>query len=233
MSHSRPLRFFVPGFVVLTLAFVVSSASAVVVPYTEDFSAGVSGWTDSDNADALGHVSSGGPGDAAYVTTTFDFTGSVADAQIVLFRGQDLNNASGDAFVGNWITAGVSQYSFQVRQDTGEALSFFTRFATSANFPGAAGVGFVPVASGVWTTITIDINSTGPQLIYEGGPSNYNSVFGNLGNLQVGFLVPGSLAGDTETFNFGLTNVSVIPEPASLILMGLGSLAMFRRSKRR
>ena len=46
-------------------------------------------------------------------------------------------HASGDAFVGDWLTGGVHTISAWFYQETGETLTPFIRFATSFNFPGA------------------------------------------------------------------------------------------------
>jgi len=48
------------------------------------------------------------------------------------------DDASGDAFAGDWLAAGVQQVSVSFFQDTGVDLTVFLRIATSFDFPGAA-----------------------------------------------------------------------------------------------
>ena len=97
----------------------------------------MAGWINTANARSR---SRGGrrPDGGSHASTTLNYFGfsSPFGGGPVVFRGHD-NNASGDAFVGNWVTGGVQLVTAWVKQDTGVDLTFFLRVASSFNFPGA------------------------------------------------------------------------------------------------
>lgn len=215
---------------IASLLVMARAASAATVPFTETFTSNASNWFDGPGTNPVGWVSSGGPDGSAFVSTTGSFMGRAANDPVLLFRGQDELNSSGGAFVGNWVTSGVTGFNAAVRHDAGVALNFFVRFAGPANFPGANNVFFIPVPSGTWTDLSAALPN--PNLIFE-GPLTYNQVFGNVGHVQVGVSVPGTLAGSDANFTFDLDNVSIVPEPTTLGLLALGGLAAVRRRFRR
>lgn len=207
----------------------VATVQAAVVPFTEEFAADNAAWKDAAGAD-LAFVAAGGPDGSGFVTTPFSFAASAADAPLTVMRGQDSYDSSADAFVGNWISDGVTQFTAWVRHNAPMPLTLFARFATPVNFPGAAGIEFAPVLPNTWTLLTIEINPTSPQIVYEGPTANYNSVFGNVGNVQIGISVPGALAGSTQPLTLDLDKPTIVPEPAALGMMTLGALALLRRT---
>ena len=218
------------GLVVTVVLGTGFTASAATVPFTETFSADAANWRDTTGTSPLDWSAAGGPNGGAFTQTAFSFANSAANDTPILFRAQDEFGSSGGAFVGNWVTDGVTGFAASVRQDTGVPLNFFVRFASPANFPGANNVFFVPVPSGTWTDIFAPLPNA--NLIYE-GPLTYNQVFSNVGHVQIGVAVPGSLAGSQADFQFGLDNVSIVPEPATLGLLAIGGLAGFLRTRRR
>jgi hypothetical protein len=212
------------------LVFAVHSpARAAVTDFTETFDTDAAGWLDNASA-ALTHGSDGGDG---FVTDTFDYTGfNAGDQSPVLFRGNGSNDASGDAFVGDWIASGVSTFSFDVRHDFDSPLTFFVRFASPFNFPGAVAVPFTPMAGNTWTTLTLAIDPSSPNFVsFEG--SDFNSVFSNIGNVQIGASIDENLAGQTATFDIDNVSVTAVPEPASMAILSLAGLALMRRRGRR
>lgn len=205
----------------------VSATQAATVPFTENFTTDNANWKNAASAD-LAYLASGGPDSSSYVTGTFSFATSLANDTPVLLRGQDNFNASGDAFVGNWISDGVTELTAYVRHNAPMPLNFFARIVSSANFPGAIAVDFVPVLPNTWTQVTFDVSATSFQFVsFEG--SNYNAVFSNIGNVQLGVSVPAGLAGYTPAVTFDLDQPSITPEPASLGLLAAGGLALLRR----
>jgi hypothetical protein len=70
---------------------------------------------------------------------------------------------------------------------------------------------------------------------FEG--STFDTVFSNVGIVQVGASIPSSLAGVDQVVHFDLDRVSIrgVPEPgpAALLALGLGCAALVRRHTRR
>lgn len=206
----------------------ITGVQASVVPFTEDFAADNAAWKDAAGAD-LAFVASGGPDSSGFVTSAFSFASANANDPLTLIRGQDNYDSSSDAFVGNWISEGVTQFSAWVRHNAPAPLPMFARFATPVNFPGAAGIQFAPVLPNTWTLLTIEISPTSPQIVYEGPGATYNSVFGNVGNIQIGVSVPDALAGFTQVLTIDVDQPTITPEPATLGLFSLGGLMLLRR----
>jgi len=199
---------------------------AAIVPYTETFTSDSANWFNGPGVAPVGWTATGGPDGSAFATTTANFAASQPNAPAVLFRGQDEFNSSNGAFVGNWVSSGITAFSADVRHDAGVPLNFFVRFASPANFPGANNVFFIPVSSGTWTTLSTALPN--PSLIFE-GPFTYDQVFSNIGHVQVGVSTPTALAGVDASFDFDLDNVSIVPEPATLALLLLGGMFTMRR----
>ena len=119
--------------VAATLMLSAGAASALTVPFTEDFRPPWrAGRTRSTTP--LTSVASGGPDGGSYASSSFNYFGftSPFGGGPVIFRGQDENNASGLAFVGDWVAGGVESLSIWVRQNTTETLSYFLRVACTA-----------------------------------------------------------------------------------------------------
>ncbi len=214
---------------VSVLTFAVS-ANAATIPFTEGFDTSSSSWRgNSPVGPDLTHVPTGGPGGSAYASTDFSFAGASAGDSATLHRGHVTFGSSGGAFAGNWITEGVTAFSVDVRHNAPVPLTYFTRFAGPGNFPGGIAVNVVPVLPNTWTTITFPIVDGFPFVSYEG--TSFAAVFSNLGNIQVGADAPAALAGNPATFTFDIDNPTIVPEPATISLLGLGSLAILRKRR--
>ncbi|MEM1165240.1 MAG: hypothetical protein AAGI30_03010 [Planctomycetota bacterium] len=219
------MRLFAPA-AVAAACFASFATAMPVNPFTEDFSDGASGWlTNLDNP-----VTFVDTGTEQFIQTTEALSlivppGPPAPASGTVLRGE--SGASGDAFAGNWIDAGVREFSFDVRHFGPSPLNFGVRIAPPTNFPGAIAVDFVPVLPGVWTTITFEVSPTSTDFIsFSGG--DFNSVFSNVGNLQIQVLGDVALSGEEVTIQ--LDNVSIVPAPASVLaLLPLGAGAARRR----
>lgn len=199
-------RRLVSGSLVLVCC-VVMPTYGLVVPFTEDFTSDSADWRDAAST-PLTWVSSGGPDGGAYATTTFSLAASSDGDTPVLFRAQDKFGSSGGAFEGDWISGGVLQFRAFVRHNAPFPLTFFTRFSGPANFPGAVGVHFVPVFGETWTEIVFDINPSSPQFIsFEG--SDFNTVFSNIGHLQIGVSVGDGQGGFPVPIQFDIDKVTV------------------------
>jgi len=209
-----------------TLVGTSISAAGPTVPFTEAFTQSSSNWYNGSGVAPVGWTAGGGPDGSPFASTAFSFADSAPNSTPILFRAQDEFGSSDGAFVGDWVTAGVIGLNASVRHDAGVPLNFFVRFAGPANFPGANHVFVIPVPSGTWTDLSATLPN--PNLVFE-GPFTYNQVFGNVGHVQIGVSTPAGLAGAVGTFTFDLDNVGIVPEPASLALLGIGACVIGRR----
>ena len=199
---------------------------AITVPFTEDFAASASDWRQNDAVTPLVWSATGGPDGGSFASAPFNFVTSGPGATPAIIRGHDAFNSSADAFVGDWLSAGVAALSFDVRHDAGVPMTIFARAATSTNFPGAGAIEFTPAPSGVWTTISFPI--VPPSWILE-GPFPFASVFTSVGNVQIG-ADPGALANVDQVVTFDVDKITITPAPGGLALVGgLGLLGLRRR----
>lgn len=202
---------------------LASSVQALTVPYEESFSASNAGWTDAVNA-PIGWVASGGSDGGGYVSDSYNYLGyeSAFGGGPVLFRANDSANASGDAFVGDWLAAGVTEVSLFLRHDAPVPMEVFLRVAGSANFPGAVIPYFGVVAPGAWTEVSFLIDANSPACIGEG--VTCAQALQSVGNVQFGTGAPELLTGLDQAFTIDIDQVSIsaVPEPTTAILLGLG-----------
>jgi hypothetical protein len=218
-------------FVALTASAAVA---APVLPFTEDFEDGASNWLGGDFLPAT-ESATGGVDNSAYISAQTGFEFAEEGGFNVVFRGNTGffpgTDASDGNFFGNWIDAGVSNFSFDVRHNISQPATFFVRFAANSNgapFPGGVAVAFQPVFAGQWTSISIDIDPNNPAFVsYEG--TSFESVFSNVGFIQIGIATPEGLIGDPSLFDVDLDNVAIIPAPAGLALLLPGLAATRRR----
>ena len=198
-----------------------AEAAATTVPFTESFASDVAGWEDAQNA-PLEWVASGGSDGGGYASGAFSITSNPFGGGPVILRASAADNASGGAFIGDWLADGVGTVTARVRHDAPEDLAFFLRIATAANFPGAVFAGTEAVAANVWTQISFPISPTSPLCTPEGGTCA--AALANVGNMQIGTSAPSSLAGNGVSYTIDVDQVSLtpIPEPGTAVLLGLG-----------
>jgi hypothetical protein len=206
-------------------------ASALTVPFTEEFVSNVSGWEDNPG-DPLTWFLTGGSFGSSFAGTEFSYFGfeDPNGGGPAIFRAHDFDNASGDAFVGNWLT-GVGMVSAYVYHETPENLNFFLRVAAPFNFPAVAFVSPQTVPPFTWTYVYWIIDPNSPSCVPEAGTCS--SVLANIGNLQIGNLVPPSLAEDENAYFLGVDRVRVVPEPSQTVLLGSGVAGLFLLARRR
>ena len=195
--------------------------------FYEDFDASSRNWRDATELNDLDWFAAGGPDGGAYVSTSYLVPDPVPPLGAILFRGEDQYDSSNDNFVGNWITDGVSEFSFWVRHDAFAPLAVFARFAAPANSPGAVGLFFIPVAPNQWTEIVIPIFEGSPNIILEG--ASFADTFSNIGNVQIGIMPDSSFIGASITVD--LDKASITPAPGALAMLGLAGLAGARRRR--
>lgn len=230
-----PVRLFL-AVAALGLVVVFAGPAFAVSTFTETFDAGAANWVDGASA-APTHNASGGVGDSGYISYTAPFfnsgAGGFGDPLRLMFRGNASAGASGGAFVGDWLADGVLSLSVAVRHNNDSALNLYTRIAGS----GGAGASLsndliFTIAPDTWTTLTIPITDSNPPFASYGS-SDFDGVFSNVQNLQIGFYLPANT--DYIDLRMDLDNVGVVvPEPTSITLLGLGlgALALARRRTR-
>ena len=209
------------------MAVLIGSSHGAAVPFTEDFTTGAANWGDNSGVSLLTHTAAGGPDGGAYASTSKSLE-NLGGQSAVLFRAQDEFNSSGHALEGNWVAQNVGQFSTYVRHNAPQPLSYFTRFSGPGNFPGGTAVKFVPVLPNTWTLLTFDIRANNPEFVtFEG--SSFNTVFSNVGHVQVGVSVPAALNTNTTAFTFDIDKASIIqavPEPTTFAIGFLAGLAL-------
>lgn len=205
-----------PLALIAALAALAFPASGLVVPFTEDFSAGNASWLTGASSSAPWSATGGVDGGGHILSTaTMTTTGFGAP----LFRGNASSGASAGAFVGNWLSGGVSLFSAFIKHDAPVALDMFARL--DAGGGAAASSVFFSVPSDQWFQMSIPIvNSPASFQSYgAAGPAGFSTVFGNIQNVQF-FAATNSPAG---TYNFSLDKVSSVPEPGIMGMLGFGA----------
>jgi hypothetical protein len=237
IAHSivRCGRFFAFMVALASSFAIVTSARAATVPFTETFATDNANWSIGSSTvyAAATWNATGGPSGGTYISRLGSGTGGPFSGPTI-FRGQDNFNASGGAFVGDWITDGVGVFSVDFFHDHSSALNVSVRFASPLNDPGASSVNFL-VNPSTWTTITVPIvDSTSSFQSYGSlgsvpNATSFNTIFSDIGNIQLSLPTGTDLPGVT----FGIANPTIapVPEPRTWAFMGAAAVAglMIRR----
>jgi len=202
----------------------------VVAPFTETFETGANNWVAGSNG-PLQEDASGALDGSAFVGTRADLN-TAGPFGLTIFRGQDNFDASGDAFVGDYLAGGITTVSFDFRHNAGQDLGIALRIAGSLNFPAFAVELAAPVQSGVWTTLTYELDFSNPLLTIEGIPSQeaFDDVMSGVGNIQISADRPEGLNAPFFV-DFDLDNVSITPAPSAMAMLGLGAMIAGRRRR--
>jgi len=220
--------------VCLAASAIVGGAHASIVGFTEGFDDGPANWRNFNGSADLDWFAAGGPSDSAYASGLRNLSNlSAGGFPATVIRAQLDYNSSGGLFAGNWIEAGVIGVSFDFRHNLAEAIQVTARFATPNNNPGASAETSFFVAPNQWTSIYFDLTPDSTDII-SFGSGNYQSIFSNIGNIQIGFNVPMSLAGQNFDGRFDIDNFTIIPAPGAIFaLAGLGLAGTGRRRRDR
>jgi len=212
---------------IVATGLFTATATAATVPFVEDFATDNANWRGLDEIGPLNWNAAGGPDGGSYASGDWNFLNDGAGEFRAPNKGHDAFDSSGDAFVGNWLSDGITSFSAQVRHNAPVPLTYYVRFATDT--PGAAGIAVhpVPVAPNTWTTINIPIGDAFPFVTFEA--SNFATVFSAITKVQITLEVPGALAGVDQAYAFDVDKVSIVPEPTTLTLLSMLGLTLVRR----
>lgn len=213
------------------------TAQAVTVPFVEDFNTDSANWGNFEAANSnpsipgfqtggpASWVSSGGPDGSGYASVDFafgDFTSPFGGP--TLFRGQDEFNSSNGDYIGDWLTNGIRTVRYSVRHNAPVPIPLGVRVSTPFNFPGASAViQGPPVPPNIWTELVFDLSPGSPQIVSTSGQP-YNSIFANVGHIQITSSIPTALIGDPTVYTFDLDNVTAVPEPAAVSMLTLAAV---------
>jgi hypothetical protein len=232
---------------VATLAiFIIMSAPrtfAAVDIYTEDFTTNSAGWANFNSSNFLAYNPTGGPDGGAYASGPRSFLNQAAGNTPVALRARwDVPwNSSGGAFHRNWIADQVRIVSAWVKHDVPTPVSFFMRVAGELNSPGHVYVDGVAsdtntwklAQPNIWTKFVFNVSPNSLNLL---SPENgtWQGVFGLVGHLQFGAIVPDGFATDATSYTLGIDKVTIsTPEPGTLALLALGLSGIALWSSRR
>lgn len=219
--------------------------------YTEDFTSNNAGWTDTAS-NPIDHVLSGGFGSSPYGSLPAASNPAILNLQPnpnpganqgrILFRAN--NSASGGAFTGDWLAAGITRVQaylshdfdaegFDFDADLYDDMRFYLRFSKQ---PGQAGViwssDVVDFDAG-FALVNFDINSS-TYLIAGSPAATFTSVMSSVAEFQIGAVTNTTTPSATHsvTVDFHVDHVSLVPEPSS-VLLALGALFAGAFARRR
>ena len=216
------LRFIFGCFVLLGL--IENGRAVSTLPFTESFEVNSSGWVYGTSTSPT-WVANGGAEGSAYISGSASVSGTGFGT--IVFRANNANNASGDAFVGNWLSAEVTAFSAYVRHNADVALNFYARFDAGSGRAGSS-VNFL-VNPNSWTFLELPISNETTSFQSYGaagtGATAFNTIFGGIQNVQIALAVDQANAGKTVTVD--LDGVSMVPEPAVGTLTAIAALVLF------
>lgn len=217
------------GLIIIGSVLAQTSLAVSVLPFTESFEANASGWVYGTSTAPIWSAT-GGVGSSAYISAPATVSGSGFGA--IVFRGNDVSNASGDAFVGSWLTAGVTTFSTYVRHNADVALNFYVRFDAGAG-RAASSVNFL-VNPNSWNFLQLPIANEPTSFQSYGaaglGQAAFDNIFGGIQNVQIALSLDTVNAGKVVTVD--LDSVSIVPEPSVVSLMLVAGGWAILRSRR-
>ncbi len=217
------MRATAPLATLILLSSLAAPAAAITINQFDDFQdLTAMGWT-KGNASSFPPtvIPNGGPtgaGDAWLQNEAFG--GGGPDSKQVLF-----NNAQ---WTGDYLAAGVDRIDAMFFNHDDQPM--YMRVAlegTSGQRYASTDFFFLP-ADGAWHAASFDL--TAASLTQVGGSDPLNTVLAGVGELRIlsRESTPG-WRGDAIEATLGIDNITALPEPASLFLIGLAAVCLRRR----
>lgn len=196
-------------------------SSALLVPFAEDFTFGAANWLNGAST-APAWSAAGGVDGGAYISAPGAIT--AGGFGTIVFRGNASAAASDDAFVGDWLSGGVSTFTSYLFHDAPVALNFFARLDAGSGRAGSS-VDF-NVAPGAWFQLEVPIvdSSTSFQSY---GAGTFATVFNGIQNVQIALSATQDPSTAGQTYNVALDRVAIVPEPGTLGLVASGLAALW------
>jgi hypothetical protein len=211
------------GLVLLVLG-ANGTASAVILGFVDDFSGpDTNGWYSFNSNTNPGTGGVGGAGD-----------GYLLIASDVVFNFGTHNDTAN--YAGDWEAAGITEVSFFLN-DVNAPEEFFFHFLLSGAPPGQqetswqSNVGYQP-PNGTWQQYFVDLTTGGADWARIRGAASFEDVLHNVDNAHFRHdLPPYNQYPDGILGDLGIDQITLLPEPTTVILFGLTSLLMRARQR--
>ncbi len=198
-----------------------STAEAVTFDFTESFTANDAEWRGLSTSQLVSHHANGGVADGGYIShipTASAPAGNFVESNVpggpsgaVIFRAN--SSASGGAFTGNWIDAGVTTVQAYVRHNfTEKPIDFFARLSSGG---AAVFFGDTAVEANEWTLVNFEISPDN----YTNAGATFEAAVSNVMNFQIAAIIRGGVSSPGTNIQFALDQVSLVPEPSSALLV--------------
>ena len=205
-------------------AITIVPAQALLVPFTEDFTSGAANWLNGSST-APGWSATGGVDGGGYISAPGAIT--AGGFGTIVFRGNASADASGDAFVGDWISGGVSTFSAYLSHNAPVALNFYARLDAGSGRAGST-VDF-SVAPGASFQLEVPIVNA-PTSFQSYGAGTFATVFNGIQNVQIALSATQDPSTAGQSYTVSLDRVATVPEPGTLGLVasGLAAICLLR-----
>jgi hypothetical protein len=210
---------------VLATSGMVSNAFGLAsLPFIEDFASGNANWATSNSSVFANWNETGGVDGGGYISANATVPSTPSGFGFIAFRGNDANNASGDAFVGNWLEGGVTLFTTYVRHNATGDLSVYARLDSGSGRAGSSAP--FTVAPNTWTQLSVPIVDS-PSSFQSYGAGNFTTVFSNIQNVQIALSATQDYATvGGQSIALDVDRISIVPEPGAIGLAAGGGLLL-------
>jgi hypothetical protein len=149
------------------------------------------------------------------------------------YLGTNFNNTTGNNTISNWAYSPVNNVA------AGEVVSFWTRTVSAPAFPDRLHLKYDPTGSTNAANYTNTLVTVNPNLTLAGYPSVWTqfsfvmtaALASPTGRFAFHYDVPGGGPSGANSDYIGIDTFSIVPEPASLGLIGLVGVGLLARRR--